>query len=145
MRQVDAVGPRVAAHALLLGEHGGVVLGLLEDPQSHGLADVGGDRDGLVRRPVPADADLAAVVATGDQLGADAGGPHVEHVGQPLDHDLGAVVAELAEQGPVEADHPRGAVGDQRAALVVNDEAPLRLTTMSRSDWEAARRGRCPR
>ena len=38
-----------------------------------------------------------------------------------------AVVAELAEQGPVDADHPRGAVGDQRAALVVDDQAALGL------------------
>ena len=125
--QVDPERPRVAAHALLLGQHGRVVLGLLEDPQGDGLADVGGHGDGLVRRTVPADADLAAVVAAGDQLGVDPGGLDVEHVGQPLDHHLGAVVAELAQQGPVDADDPGGAVGHERAALCVDDQAALGL------------------
>ena len=126
--QVDPERPRVAAHALLLGQHGRVVLGLLEDPQGDGLADVGGDGHGLVRRPVPADADLAARRhRTTPASGGSAAGCIVEHVRPAAYHDLGAVLAELAEQGAVDADDPRRAVGHERAALVVDDQAALGL------------------
>ena len=127
VREVDAERPRVAADALLLGQHRGIVLRLLEDPQGHGLADVGGDGDGLVRRAVPADAHLAVVVTARDQLRPDAGGVHVEDVGEPLHHDVRAVLAELAQHGAVEADHPGRPVGHQRSALVVDDQPSLGL------------------
>ena len=73
VRGVDAVRLGVGAHRLLGGHHGGVVLGLLEDPQRDLLLDVGGDRDRLVGRAVPARAaDTAGVTAVQQPL-ADPG------------------------------------------------------------------------
>ena len=125
--EVDAVGAGVGADVLLLGQHAGVVLGLLEHPQRDVLGDVGGDRHRLVGRAVPAHVAHAAGVAAGDEAGLDVLGLGVDHDGHPADQ-LGALaLLELAEEGAVDRDDPGRAVGDERAALAVDDQAALGL------------------
>ena len=134
VREVDAERARVGAHALLLGEHGRVVLGLLEDPQRDPLLHVGGDRDGLVRRAVPAGAGDAALVAAGDQPGLDLPWSAATTARATRATQLVArAVVELAEQRAVERDHPGGAVGDQRAAHGVDDQAARAAARRSRA------------
>ena len=127
VREVDAVGARVGADALLLGEHGGVVLGLLEDLQRDPLLHVGGDRDRLEGRAVPAGAGDAPLVTAGDQPGLDLLGRQRHGARDPGDQLVAGAVVELVEHRAVQRDHPRAAVGDQRAAHRVDDQAAGRL------------------
>ncbi len=127
VREVDAERARVGADVLLLGEHARVVLGLLEHAQCDVLRDVGGDRHRLVGRAVPADVADAAGVAARDEAGLDVLGGGVDDHRDPADQLGALVLLELAEQGAVDRDHPGRAVGDERAALAVDDEAALRL------------------
>ena len=125
--EVDAEGSRVGADVLLLGEHAGVVLGLLEHPQGDVLAR---------RRWRPARAGTASRSSSA----ADAAGVTAGHQARPrrparlASSDAGHAgstvrcpSAELAEQRAVDRDHPRRAVGHERAALVVDDQAALGL------------------
>ena len=61
--RVDAVRRGVGAHALLLRQHAGVVLGLLEHLDRDLLRDVAGHRHRLVGRAVPAGARLGPGLA----------------------------------------------------------------------------------
>ena len=137
--QVDPERPRVGAHALLLGEHRRVVLGLLEDPQRHGLADVGGDRHRLVRRAVPAQPEHAAVVAAGDQPLPDPRRALVEDAREPLHHDLGPCSPSLPSRvRSTETTHDvRLATSGRPWSSTIRPR--WGWTTMSRSDWAAAR------
>ena len=125
--EVDAERLGVGADALLLGDHRGVVLRLLEDPQGDPLGHVACDRHGLEGRPVPAHARDAALLAAGDELLADPARRAVDGVGEPLDELVLLGGREALEQGAVDGDDPRHPVGDQRPALGVDDQAALGL------------------
>ena len=120
-------GARVGAQALLLGGDAREVLGLLEHPQRHRLGYVDRDRHRLERRPVPAVALHGLVVAARREQPVD---PRHGHVGDPRDPVQQRpllVLGQLGQGAAVDRDHPRGAVGDQRPALVVDDQPALRL------------------
>ena len=127
MGGVDAVRLGVGAHALLLRQHGRVVLGLLEHLHRDLLRDVTGDRHRLVRRPVPAGALHRARLTAEQGAGEDLVVLHVDHPGELAQGRLPDVAGQLAQQGAVDADHPAAAVGHQRPALVVHDQAARRL------------------
>ncbi len=120
---VDAVRRGVGAHAVLLGQHAGVLLSLLQQLDRDPLRDVAGHRDRLVGRAVPAGAADRAGLAAEDH-------PVLDRLDR-LPHDAGELAhggvadraVELAEQGAVDGDHPAAAVGHQRAAHVVDDQA----------------------
>src|SRR5690606_19923216 len=91
------------------------------------VPDVLGDRDGLERGAVPAGAGdrspLGAQAGTGHHVVV--GGPH--RAGHPAQQALALLDLQLAQQRAVDGDDPRGAVGDQRAALRVDDQTAGRL------------------
>ena len=120
---VDAVRRRVGPHVLGLHQHRREVLLLLHDRDGDLLADVLGDRHGLVGRAVPAGARDRAGLAAQQRARLDLLGRDVHGLGEPGQQGGLLVVAHLVQHGPVEADHPGGAVGDQRAAHVVDDQA----------------------
>ena len=129
MGEVDAERARVGAHGLLLGEHGREVLGLLEDPQRDRLAGRRGrPGTGWYGEPFQHCPATLPVVAAGDQPLADLrGAASIDRPASRATSRSLLVLVHLAEQGPVDRDHPRRAVGDQRAALVVDDQPALRL------------------
>ena len=108
---IDAVGVRIGTDGLLLREHARVVLGLLEDRERDLLLDVGGHGDGLVLGAVPV-----------GQLLLDLLLAHVDDGPDPVQQRGAVGLVQLVEHGPVDADHPGGAVGHQRDALVVDDQ-----------------------
>ncbi len=117
----------VGADALLLGQHAGVVLGLLEHLDRDLLRDVAGHRHGLVRRAVPAGALHRPGLPAQHHALVDLPERHLHDRGELLHRRLALRLGQLADQRPVDADHPAAAVGDQRTAHVVHDQAASRL------------------
>ncbi len=126
---VDAEGLRVGAHALLVDDDAREVLGLLAHPLGAVLAEV-------LARPAPA----GTATRSSTRRARQPSSPQVTsffsmRFGVTVDRpgrrgaagSLRCLGGQLAEHGAVERDDPGQPVGDERAALVVDDQAAGRL------------------
>jgi hypothetical protein len=127
VRGVDAVRRRVGTHTDRLGQHGGVVLALLQDGHRGLLRDVLGDRDRLVGRAVPACAGHRPGLPAQQRARRDVVVRRADGVRDSPEEGLLSSRIHLPQQRAVDRHHPGGAVRDERAAHVVDDQAPGRL------------------